>query len=190
MPHTHFGYARVSSLSQSTDTQLDKLKTAGCTTIRTEKVSGRSRDGRSELETILDFIREGDTLTVTKLDRLGRNTRDVLNIAHELEQKGAHLRVLEPPVSTEGPMGKIVLTVLGMVGEMELGFIRERQRDGIEKAKKKGIYKGRPPSLDHEAIRKLHADGMGATAIAEQVGCSRGMIYKVLKAPPIPQPRP
>ena len=78
-------------------------------------------------------------------------------------------------------MGKIVLTVLGMVGEMELGFIRERQRDGIEKAKKKGIYRGRPPSLDHEAIRRLHAEGIGATAIAEKMRCSRGMVYKVLK---------
>ena len=180
MSQTHIGYARVSSLGQSTDTQVDKLKGAGCTTIRTEKVSGKSRDNRSELQTILDFIREGDTLTITKLDRLGRNTRDVLNIAHELEQKGAHLKVLEPPVSTEGPMGKVVLTVLGMVGEMELGFIKERQRDGIEKAKAKGIYKGRPASLDHDSIRELRKAGKGATAIARELGCSRGAVYKVL----------
>lgn len=89
------GYARVSSSGQSTDAQVERLKAAGCTVIRTEKVSGRSRDGRSELATILEFIQAGDTLTVVKLDRLGRSTRDVLNLVHELEGRGAHLRVLE-----------------------------------------------------------------------------------------------
>src|SRR5271157_857622 len=116
------------------------------------KVSGKSRDGRDELTSILDFIRPGDELVVVKLDRLGRNTRDVLNLVHELDQKGAGLRVLEPAIDTGGPMGKMVLTVLGMVAEMELGFIRERQRAGIEAAKEKGIYKGRPATFDHAKI--------------------------------------
>ncbi len=141
------GYARVSTVDQKTDTQAEKLKAAGCSPIRVEKLSGRSRDGRSELAAVLDFIRAGDTLVVVKLDRLGRSTRDVLNIVHELEERGAHLRVLEPAISTEGPMGKMVLTVLGMVAEMELGFIKARQRDGIEAAKKRGVYKGRPVIL-------------------------------------------
>ena len=140
------GYARVSTVDQRTDTQAAQLKAAGCSPIRVEKVSGKSRDGRSELAAVLDFIRAGDTLVVVKLDRLGRSTRDVLNIVHELEERGAHLRVLEPAISTEGPMGKMVLTVLGMVAEMELGFIKTRQRDGIEAAKKRGVYKGRPPT--------------------------------------------
>ena len=118
MPAT-IGYARVSSNGHSTDTQVDRLKAAGCTVVRTEKVSGRSRDGRSELATVLEFIQPGDTLTVVKLNRLGRSTRDVLNLVHELETRGAHLRVLEPEISTAGPMGKMVLTVLGMVAEME-----------------------------------------------------------------------
>ena len=83
------GYARVSTFEQSTDTQIDRLRAAGCTTIRPEKVSGKSRDARPELATILDFMRQGDTLVVVKLDRLGRDTRDVLNIVHELEAKGA-----------------------------------------------------------------------------------------------------
>ena len=119
------GYARVSTLDQSTDTQVERLRPAGCTTVRLEKVSGKSRDTRVELATVLDFMREGDTLVVVKLDRLGRDTRDVLNIIHELEAKNAKLRVLEPAISTDGPMGKVVLTVLGMVAEMELGFIRD-----------------------------------------------------------------
>lgn len=143
-------------------------------------MSGRSRDGRTELQTIIDFIRPGDTLVVLKLDRLGRSTRDVLNLVHELETKGAHLRVLEPAISTEGPMGKMVLTVLGMVAEMEIGFIRERQRAGIEAAKKRGAYKGRPVTLDHGRIVSLHKQGIGATEIARKIGCSRGAVYKVL----------
>ena len=174
------GYARVSSTGQSTDTQVERLKAAGCTVVRTEKASGNSRDGRSELITILEFIQSGDTLTVVKLDRLGRSTRDVLNLVHELEGKGAHLKVLEPEISTAGPMGKMVLTVLGMVDEMELGFIRERQRVGIEAAKAKGVYKGRPVTLDHPRIRALRAEGKGATEIAKALGCSRGAVYKAL----------
>ncbi len=119
-------------------------------------------------------------MIVVKLDRLGRSTRDVLNLVHELAEKGASLRVLEPEVDTAGPMGKMVLTVLGMVAEMELGFIRERQRVGIEKAKAEGIYQGRPPKLNYELIHRLRAEGVGATDIALRVGCSRAMVYKAL----------
>ena len=90
------------------------------------------------------------------------------------------MRVLEPAIDTTGAMGTVMLTVLGMVSEMELGFIKERQRAGIEKAKAKGVYKGRPNSLDHDQIRNMRAEGMGATAIARELGCSRGAVYKCL----------
>ncbi len=178
---TLIGYARVSTTDQNTGSQVERLKAAGCTTIRSEKVSGKSREGRSELQTVIDFLRPGDVLVVVKLDRLGRSTRDVLNLVHELDAKGASLRILEPDVSTAGPMGKMILTVLGMVAEMELGFIKDRQAVGIAKAKAEGVYKGRPASLDHQMIRKLHREGIGATAIAKQVNCSRAAVYKVLK---------
>ncbi len=174
------GYARVSTTDQQTDSQVERLTDAGCTVIRQEKVSGRSRSGRTELETILDFIRSGDTLVVTKLDRLGRSTRDVLNLVHELDQKGAFLKILEPEVSTTGPMGRMILTVLGMVAEMELGFIRERQTTGIARAKAAGVYKGRPAKLDRDQILQLSTQGVGATEISKTVGCSRAMVYKVL----------
>jgi DNA invertase Pin-like site-specific DNA recombinase len=174
------GYARVSTTDQNTDTQVERLRAASCDIIRQEKVSGRSRVGRTELETILDFIRPGDTLVVVKLDRLGRLTRDVLNLVHELDQKGASLRILEPDVSTAGPLGRMVLTVLGMIAEMELGFTKERQAAGIAKAKANGVYKGRPVSLDHQQIRSLRSQGLGATDISKQLGCSRGAIYKAL----------
>jgi DNA invertase Pin-like site-specific DNA recombinase len=176
------GYARVSTTGQDTATQEAKLKAAGCTLIRTETVSGGSRDGRNELASILEFIRPGDALIVVKLDRLGRNTRDVLNLGHELEEKGASLRVLEPAIDTGGPMGRMVLTVLGMVAEMELGFIRDRQRAGIDAAKAKGVYKGRPVTFDRARIVSLRKGGMGATEIAKAVGCKRGNVYKTLKA--------
>jgi DNA invertase Pin-like site-specific DNA recombinase len=179
---TKIGYARVSTTDQSTEVQLEKLKAAGCEVVRQEKVSGRSRDGRTELQTVLDFIRPGDVLCVYKLDRLGRSTRDVLNLVHELEQKGASLEVLEPAIQTNGPMGKVVLTVLGTVAEMELGFIKERQAAGIAKAKAEGVYKGRPAKIDHERIKQLKAQGVGATEIAKTVGCKRAFVYKVLKA--------
>lgn len=104
----------------------------------------------------------------------------MLNLVHELEQKGGHLRVLEPEISTAGPMGRMVLTVLGMVAEMEVGFIRDRQRAGIEAAKSKGVYKGRPVTLDHQRILAMRAEGKGATEIARSIGCSRGAVYKAL----------
>jgi DNA invertase Pin-like site-specific DNA recombinase len=176
------GYARVSTTGQDTATQEAKLKAVGCTLIRTETVSGGSRNGRDELASILDFIRPGDVLIVVELDRLGRNTRDVLNLVHELEEKGASLRVLEPAIDTGGTMGRMVLTVLGMVAEMELGFIRDRQRAGIDAAKAKGVYKGRPVTFDRARIVSLRKEGMGATEIAKAVGCKRGNVYKALKA--------
>ena len=171
-----YGYARCSSLSQSTDIQVAALKEAGCEVVRAEKKSGSTIEGRTELAGLMDFMRDGDVLCIHKLDRLGRNTRDVLNLVHELDERGCSLQVLEPAIDTGGPMGKVMLTVLGMVSEMELGFIKERQRAGIEKAKAAGKYKGRPTSLDHDKIKAIRAEGMGATAIARELGCTRGAI--------------
>jgi DNA invertase Pin-like site-specific DNA recombinase len=104
------------------------------------------------------------------------------DLAHELEEKGASLRVLEPAIDTGGPMGGMVLTVLGMVAEMELGFIRDRQRAGIDAAKAKGVYKGRPVTFDRVRIVALRKEGMGATEIAKAVACKRGNVYKALKS--------
>jgi DNA invertase Pin-like site-specific DNA recombinase len=126
------------------------------------------------------FLRPGDTLVVCKLDRLGRSTRDVLNLVHEIEEKGAYFEVLEPAVSTSGPMGKMVLTVLGMVAEMELGFIKERQRAGIEKAKAEGVYKGGKPRLDRQAMWRAKDTGQSIAAIARSHKCSRQAVYDIL----------
>ncbi|WP_432287694.1 recombinase family protein [Aminobacter sp. BA135] len=176
------GYARVSTTDQDLETQINKLKTEGCEVIRSEKVSGASREGRNELATVLDFLRPGDELLVTRLDRLGRSTRDVLNLIHECDQKGAVVTVLDPHVSTRGEMGHLVLTVLGMVAQMERRFIKERQREGIEKAKTNGIYRGGKVRLDYVAVLDMHRAGQGVTAIANAAGCSRMQVYRIIAA--------
>lgn len=176
------GYARVSSSSQDLEIQMARLKAAGCEIVRAETGSGASRDGRSELATILEFLRADDELVVLRLDRLGRSTRDVLNLVHELDAKGASLRVLEPEVTTAGGMGRMVITVLGMVADMELTFIRDRQRAGIEVAKQKGAYKGRQKKVDDLKIKRLAAEGVTKAQIARDLGVSRMTVYRALEA--------
>ena len=178
------GYARVSTTDQDHADQETRLKAAGCGVVRAEKVSGRSREGRDELAMLMDFLRPGDELVVVKLDRLGRSTRDVLNLVHELEGKGAALTVLEPAFSTKDATGSILVTVLGMVAEMERKFIRERQQSGIEAAKGRGVYKGRKPTAPIDRVRELHAQGMGPTAIAKELGLSRMHVYRLTRTAP------
>lgn len=175
------GYARVSTTSQDLEIQQAKLKAAGCEIIRAETSSGASRDGRTELATVLEFLREGDELVVHRLDRLGRSTRDVLNLVHELDAKGASLRVLEPEVTTAGDRGRMVITILGMVADMELKFIRDRQRAGIDAAKGKGIYKGRQKRVNDDAICRLASEGVPKAQIARDLGVSRMTIYRALE---------
>lgn len=174
------GYARVSTHDQDLDAQHERLKAEGCAIIRSEKVSGASREGRDELATVIEFLRPGDELVVTRLDRLGRDTRDVLNLIHECEQRQAFVTVLDPHISTRGEMGHIVLTVLGMVATMKRRFIKERQREGIERAKAKGAYRGGHPRLDRKRIAALRDEGFGPAAIAKAVGCSRMQVYRIL----------
>jgi DNA invertase Pin-like site-specific DNA recombinase len=183
-----YGYARVSTLDQDYATQEIRLKAAGCEIVRAEKSSGKSRERRDELASILEFIRAGDELMVVKLDRLGRSTRDVLNLVHELEAKGAALTVLEPAFSTKDATGSILVTVLGMVAEMERKFIRERQQAGIEAAKKAGVYKGRKPSIPVSKIKAMRDEGQGASAIAKVLGISRMSVHRVLSLKPEKEP--
>ena len=178
---SRIGYARVSTSSQDLDIQKAKLKKADCEIIRAETGSGASRNDRTELATVLEFLREGDELVVHRLDRLGRSTRDVLNLVHELDAKGASLRVLEPEVTTAGDMGRMVITVLGMVADMELKFIRDRQRAGIDAAKGRGVYKGRQKRVDEDAIRRLASEGVPKARIARDLGVSRMTVYRALR---------
>lgn len=177
---SRIGYARVSSASQDFELQIDRLTTAGCDVVRSETGSGASRDGRAELDTILQFLRQGDELVVHRLDRLGRSTRDVLNLVHELDGRGASLRILEPDITTRGEMGRMVITILGMVADMELKFIKDRQRAGIEAAKDKGVYKGRKKTVNEDDIRRRVASGEKKTQVARDLGISRMTVYRAL----------
>jgi DNA invertase Pin-like site-specific DNA recombinase len=162
---TMIGYARVSSQGQDLAIQEDALKAAGCTIIRSEKATGTKLAGRDELATILEFIGRGDTLTVTKLDRLGRSLADLSRIVERLNEKGASLKVLNANIDTGTPTGRAFLGMLGVFAEFETSIRRERQLEGIAKAKAEGVYKGRPATIDAAAVAALKAEGMGATAI-------------------------
>jgi DNA invertase Pin-like site-specific DNA recombinase len=125
-------------------------------------------------------LRPDDELVVTRLDRLGRDTRDVLNIIHECEQKQAFVTVLDPYVSTKGDMGQIVMTVLGMVAQMERRFIKERQREGIDRAKSLGRYKGGKQRIDRDEVQTVGRRGEKPSAIARILDCSRMQVYRIL----------
>ncbi|MBD9390572.1 recombinase family protein [Agrobacterium sp. AGB01] len=184
------GYARVSTHDQDLAIQHERLKQAGCEIVRSETGSGSTRKGRNELETIMAFLHAGDELVVVRLDRLGRSTRDVLNLVHELEGRGASLRVLEPEISTTGSMGKMVVTILGMVADMELQFIKDRQRAGIENARASGVYKGRKKQINDNEIRLRVAAGATKADVARELKVSRMTVYRALKTRGISDGRP
>jgi DNA invertase Pin-like site-specific DNA recombinase len=180
---TLIGYARVSTADQSLEVQEAALKAAGCTTIRTEKRSGTTTRGRTELETVLDFLRAGDTLVVTKIDRLARSVGDLQTIVRAIRDKGAYLKATDQGhVDTSSAHGKAFLDMLGVFAEFETNLRRERQMEGIAKAKAKGVYKGRPKSIEASEIKKLKASGLGATEIAKQLSIGRASVYRALSA--------
>jgi DNA invertase Pin-like site-specific DNA recombinase len=175
------GYARVSSNSQSLDLQLEALAACGCEKVFKEKRSGTGASDRDALADALDFVREGDTLVITRLDRLARSSVDLHNIIARLTAKGAKFRCLQQAgVDTDSGMGKLVLAILGAVAEFETDIRKERQREGIEKAKAKGVYKGRRASVDASAVRALHNQGVGPSAIAKQLKIGRASVYRAL----------
>ncbi len=174
------GYARVSTTDQDLDVQLAALKAAGCDIVRSEKVSGTSTTGRDELKTILSFIRGGDELVVTRIDRLARSIGDLQDIVRTLKAKGASLRATEQPIDTSTAAGKAFLDMLGVFAEFETSLRRERQMEGIVAAKAKGVYKGRPASIDAEKVGALKAEGLGPSAIAKQLGIGRASVYRHL----------
>jgi len=129
-------------------------------------VTGTTSAGRRELRTLLDFMRAGDVLTVTRVDRLARSIGDLQDIVRELNSKGAQLRVTEQPIETSTAAGKCFLDMLGVFAEFETNLRRERQMEGIAKAKASGVYRGRKPSIDGEELRRLVAEGLIPTEIA------------------------
>jgi DNA invertase Pin-like site-specific DNA recombinase len=174
------GYARVSTTDQDLSIQIEALKAAGCEPVRAEKRSGIKVTGREELRTVLDFLREGDTLTCTRVDRLARSIGDLQDIVRELKAKGVTLKATEQPIDTSTAAGKCFLDMLGVFAEFETNLRRERQMEGITAAKAKGVYKGRPATIETEEIAKLKAEGLGATEIARRLGIGRASVYRVM----------
>jgi DNA invertase Pin-like site-specific DNA recombinase len=175
---TKIGYARTSTTDQNLDAQVAALKAAGCSMVRTEQKSGASLDGRLELKTILDFIHPGETLVVTRIDRLARSLSDLQSIVALLKEKGSHLAATEQPVDTSTAAGKAFFDMLGVFAEFETNLRRERQAEGITAAKTRGVYRGRPPKIDMAIIRARLAQGHSPTDIARDMGVSRGTVYK------------
>lgn len=178
-----YGYARVSTTDQDLGLQEAALRAAGCEVIRTEKKSGTTREGRAELATLLDFLRAGDTLVVTRVDRLARSIGDLQDVVRALKAKGVALRATEQPIDTATAAGKAFLDMLGVFAEFETNLRRERQMEGIAAAKARGVYKGkgRKPTIDAAEVRRLHAEEeLGPAAIAKRLGIGRASVYRVL----------
>jgi DNA invertase Pin-like site-specific DNA recombinase len=175
-----FGYARVSTIDQELGIQEAALRAAGCHTIRAEKKSGADRGARAELQVLLDFLREGDTLVVTRIDRLARSMKDLQDIVHELKVKGVALKATEQPIDTSTAAGKAFLDMLGVFAEFETNLRKERQAEGIHAAKARGVYKGGKARIDPEVVRKLAAEGVRPSHIARQLGISRGTVYRFM----------
>jgi DNA invertase Pin-like site-specific DNA recombinase len=143
--------------------------------------SGASRSGRSELAVLLQFLRRGDTLMVTRVDRLARSIKDLQDIVHELRAAGVSLKATEQPIDTSTAAGKAFLDMLGVFAEFETNLRRERQMEGIAQAKAKGVYRGRKPSIDPIEVRRLRVEEeLGATAIAQRLGIGRASVYRML----------
>jgi DNA invertase Pin-like site-specific DNA recombinase len=178
------GYARTSTLDQKAglEAQQRDLAEAGCDRVFIEQVSSVDVVARTELATALDFIREGDVLVVTKLDRLARSVSHLLEILATLDTKGASLRILGLGIDTATPTGKLMLTILGGIAEFERGIMLERQREGIAKAKAMGKYKGRQPTAmaKRDEVVALNSQGVGATEIAKRLGIGRASVYRAL----------
>ncbi len=182
------GYARVSSKGQDLTIQIDALTGAGVHSdhLHAEKISGTKRQGRAALDDLLSSgTRKGDTVVVTRLDRLARSTRDLHNIAHILSEKRVGLRVLEQNIDTTTPEGRMFFTMLSAVAEFETEIRKARQREGIDAALAKGAdspFKGRPATIDAEKVAGLHQQGKTPTAIAKELGIARSSVYRYLQS--------
>jgi DNA invertase Pin-like site-specific DNA recombinase len=188
-----YGYARCSdprSTTMSLEVQIEALRAAGCTVIRSERRSGTTLQDRTELKTLLDFLREGDTLCVTRVDRIARSVTDLMIIVRILEQKGVALKATEQPIDTSSAVGRSLLSMLGVFAELETNLRRERQMESIRriqeidrrKPKHERTYKGRPPTIQPDEVRRLKdEEKLGASEIAARLGIGRASGYRVLK---------
>lgn len=179
-------YARVSTQEQNEARQITSANEAGCEKIFLDKASGKNTK-RKELENMLAFVRQGDVVIVSEISRLARNTADLLNIIQELNEKGVSFVSLKEAIDTETPQGKFMLTVFGACAELERGYNRQRQAEGIAEAKKAGVYKGRQPMKIDEAkfssmCREWRAGERTAVSIQKYFNMTATTFYKKVKA--------
>jgi len=176
------GYARASTIDQEAgfQSQIKALKAAGCEKVFSEQVSSVAK--RDQLEAALDYLREGDSLVVTRLDRLARSVAHLVAIGERLESKVAALKVLHQAIDTSTSSGRLMFNMLGAIAQFERELMLERQREGIAKAKAEGKYKGRKPKARMQApeVKRLRLEGVGPTAIAKRLGISRASVYRAL----------
>ncbi|MCY1535872.1 DNA-invertase hin [compost metagenome] len=175
------GYVRISGVDQNTARQLDGVQVDK---TYTDKVSGATTD-RPQLQAMLEYVREGDTIHVHSIDRLARSLADLLKLVEELNAKGIHIRFHKEQLEFTGensPMQKLMLSMMGSFAEFERSMIRERQREGIAKAKEAGVYKGRVKSVDDDAIRAAITGGLSFRKTAEQLGVSLSTVQRAMKS--------
>jgi len=181
------GYARVSSTGQSLDVQLSKLTAYGCTDgdgeIFQEKKSGSKAENRAQLKSCLKHLRKGDSLVITKLDRLARSTLDLTTIADDLEKRGIELVVLDQSIDTSTPTGKLLFNMLGSIAEFENAIRKERQTDGIAKAREVGVKFGAKAKLSLEQVAEMkqkRANGVLIKNLMSEYGLSKASVYRLL----------
>lgn len=177
------GYARVSTQDQDLTAQVEALEAAGCQKIYHGKQSGKSDDNQKKLEELIDYVREGDTVLLTKLDRMGRSLNRILTTIQQLQDKGVAVRTLDGQVDTtsDNPMQKAMTQLLGVFAELEHSIIVDRLQSGRERTGRKG---GKPKSLSAEQIaevRKLHGEGLSQSKLSKEFGVSRMTIMRSLK---------
>jgi DNA invertase Pin-like site-specific DNA recombinase len=179
------GYARVSTQTQSVDNQVDKLSLSGCDKVFVEKYTGATTKGRKQLQEAIAYLRDGDSLVVTKLDRLARSATDLGNIARELQSKDVDLVVLDQQIDTSTPSGQLMFTMIGAFAEFERDLIRSRCSEGIKKAKDRGVKFGRTATLSDEQQKQLHTEFnaglLGKGELASKYGISRSSVYRLAK---------
>lgn len=177
------GYARVSSTDQDWRIQVDALKAAGCTTLFTEKKSGATLKERTAFDECMTYLRKGDTLVVTRIDRLTRSILDLQNLLVKLREKNVHLKATEQPIDTNSASGKAFFDMLGVFAEFETNLRSERQLEGVARAKKEGKYKGRKPTAQAKSqeVIQLMNKGYSRQVIAEQLKIGVASVFRILK---------
>ncbi|MFA0141594.1 integrase [Vibrio splendidus] len=174
------GYARVSTTGQSLEAQLHAL--TDCCIVFQEKESGAKAE-REELNRMLEYVREGDTVKITKLCRLARNTKHLLEVVESLDAKKVSLQVLNLGIDTASPTGRLMVTLIGAIATFERQLLLERQAEGIALAKQKGKYKGRKPTAraKQAQVRELLAGGMSKSQVAKELDIGLSSVYRLIK---------